>query len=60
MQTIMARSRSEGAVRLMCEQPQSPQNSSDQLFRRPSLAVVDGLISVTQQAWRSHIAEFNQ
>ena len=60
MQTILARSRSEGVVRLMCEQPQSRQNASDQLFRGHSLAVVDGLISVTQKAWRIHVAEFNQ
>jgi hypothetical protein len=44
----------------MCEQPQSRQNASDQLFRGHSLAVVDGLISVTQKAWRIHVAEFNQ
>jgi hypothetical protein len=44
----------------MCEQTQSRENASDQMSRRHSLAVVDGLISVTQQAWRSHVSEFNQ
>jgi len=47
----------------MLEEPNSSENTGEQIVRRRSLAIIDGLLSVTQQAWRldsNWVPELNQ
>jgi len=54
---------SDRVTRLMLEEPNSSENAGEQIVRRRSLAIIDGLLSVTQQAWRldsNWVPELNQ
>jgi hypothetical protein len=51
MQSISFRSARKPAGQLLCEEPEPRVSADAQKWQRRSIATVDGLVSVTQQAW---------